>query len=111
MSVFEPNDRFARKSAALGRAYEISNKDKEDKLAEAGKAKSKTGPCETCKKEAELHRFRVSTTDRSEGSASFHIDMKWLCVECEPKPKKHKGEEKTQAQLKSILKTARRAMR
>jgi hypothetical protein len=105
------HERFIRKAAAQARAYEIDQKDKKDKLQEEGKGGKKIGHCDGCgKDEVEIQRFRMSTTDRSEGVASFHIDNKWLCAACEPTPPQRKDAAKTKAQLKSMLKAARKGL-
>lgn len=68
--------------------------------------------CEQCGKgEVELTRYRLNTTDRGEGTASFHVVVKWLCEECAPKRRQRKEQVKSDAELKALLKSARRALR
>lgn len=68
--------------------------------------------CEQCGKTGEeLKRYRLNTTDRGEGTASFHISMRWLCQECAPKRRQRKEHVKSEAELKALLRKARRSLR
>lgn len=68
--------------------------------------------CEQCGKEdVPLKKYRLNTTDRGEGTASFHIVYKWLCEGCEPKRRQRKDPVKSDAELKALLKKARRSLR
>ncbi len=67
--------------------------------------------CEQCGREGlELTRYRMNQVDRSEGSASVHISVRWLCPDCAPQRKREKEIVKTEAELRSILKMARRGL-
>ena len=68
--------------------------------------------CEQCGREGlELTRYRMSSMERSEGTASVHISVRWLCPDCAPQRKREKEIVKTEAELRSILKMARRGLR
>lgn len=68
--------------------------------------------CEQCGREGlELTRYRMNSMERSEGSASVHVSVRWLCSDCAPQRKREKEIVKTEAELRSILKMARRGLR
>lgn len=82
------------------------------------RSREKRGPkppptsCEQCGREGvPLTRLRQNTTDRGDGTASFHIVVKWLCEDCLPKRKQRREQVKSEAELKALLRGARRSLR
>ncbi len=99
--VFKPGP-FFRTSRAEPRVREARPRQRHEAPRE----------CEQCHRESdELTHRRVSVVTREDGASSVGYEYKWLCPDCIPRRKEEKIEPKTEAELRSILRSARKGLR
>ena len=99
------HESFMRKNASLSMAWEMDKKDKQKGKSDT-KGKEKQAVCSECKQDKMCRSVRTATSKRAEGVASFAYEYIPVCQDCldarEEKNRKKSGE-KSQQQIKSML--------
>ena len=106
MAAFDRHDAFAGKNAALSRAYEMDAKKKAPVKAEKGEAEYKDDICSICQERTLVRFYKKTVTKRNNGGASISHEKVAICDACQPKKKA--TQEKSPAQIKKMMKAAKK---
>lgn len=109
MAAFDRHDAFAGKNAALSRAYEMDAKKKAPVKAEKGEAEYKDDVCSICQERVLVRFYKKTITKRNNGGASISHEKVAICDAC--LPKKKATQEKSPAQIKSMMKAAKKSIK
>lgn len=114
-SMSDRHDQFAGKNAALGRAWATnsSNSKPASPISTNPPTNKNLEPakCEKCGEMRILKSVRWQQHDRTEGVASYGVQIKKLCEKCAPAPKVDKvTPQLSDKAIRSLLRGAKKAL-